>query len=208
MCISLVVCDITVRLVPGFPYISLAPLLSIRNGSSCTIVCNVTGPYTEDLQMRWQRVDGLPLTGQITKLSNTQLQLHIVRVTNTVHYQCIANNSLGSNVVITKVDVTSCIPNPPSITSLSCSNDTVYIAWSSEEMHSDLPTDFIVEVNKVTQRVSPGTNSLEIHGCKDTDVSVTAENHCGRSRPAIATIYTTTLRYSCKLIITRLQFDF
>ena len=150
--------------------------------------------------MRWQRVDGWPLAGQITKLSNTQLQLHIARVTRTVHYQCTANNSLGSNAVITKIDVTSCVPNPPSITSLSCSNDTVYITWSSGDMHSDLPTDFIVKVNKVTQRVPPGTNSLEIHGCTDSDVSVTAENRCGRSIPAITTIYTTTLRSSRKFL--------
>ena len=175
------------------------PLTSVRNGSSCTIVCNVTGPSTEDLQITWQRVDGLPLVGQVTKPSQTQLQLHIARVTNSVHYQCVAKNSLGINVVITKIEVTSCIPNPPLITSLSCSNDSVYIAWSPGEENSDLPTDFIIEVNRVIHRVPPGTNSLVVYGCKDSDVSVTAENSCGRSIPAVATIYTSTLdRSPCK----------
>ena len=186
----------------GFPFISLVPLISIRNGSSCTIICNVTGPSTDDLQMTWQRVDGLPLVGQVTKLSKTQLQLYISRVTNAIHYQCVAKNSLGINAVITKIDVTSCIPDPPLITSLSCNNDTIYIAWSPGETNSDLPTDFIVEVNKVTHRVvSPSTNSLEVYSCKDSDVSVTAENSCGRSIPAMATIYTTTInRSSCKIL--------
>ena len=158
--------------------------------------------------MTWQRADGRPLVGQVTKLSKTQLQLYISRVTNTIHYQCTAKNSLGINVVITKVDVTSCVPDSPLITSLSCNNDTVYIAWSSGETNSDLPTDFIVEVNKVTQRVSPSTYSLEVYDCKDSDVSVTAENNCGRSIPAMATIYTTTLDRSCKLIIYMLAVSF
>ena len=111
----------------------------------------------------------------------------------------MAKNSLGINVVVTKIDVTSCIPDPPLITSLSCGNDSVYITWSSGEANSDLPIDFIIEVNKVIHRVPPGTNSLEVYDCKDSDVSVTAENSCGRSIPAVATIYTSTLdRSPCK----------
>lgn len=184
----------------GFPFISLVPLTTIRNGSSCTITCNVIGPSTEDLQMTWQRVDGLPLTGQVTQPSKTQLQLYIQRVTDTVHYQCIANNSLGINAVVTKVDVTSCVPSSPSITSLSCSNGTIYIAWSSAKTDSNLLTAYVVEINKATYRISPSTNSLRIHVCEDSVVSVTAENSCGRSVPAMSTFYTTTLDTSCKLL--------
>ena len=164
-------------------------------------MCNVTGPSTEDLQMTWQRVDGLPVIGQVTQPSKTQLQLHIEGVTDTVHYQCIANNSLGINAMVTKIDVTSCIPNSPSVTSLSCSNNVIYIAWDSVETHSNLLISYIVEVNGETYRVSPSTNSLEVNGCKDGVVLLTAENNCGKSIPTMATIYTSTVDRSCKLIL-------
>ena len=157
------------------------------------------GPTTEDLDITWQRVDGLPLTGQVTRLSRTQLQLFIGRVTNTAHYQCMANNSLGINAVVTKIDVASCIPTLPSITGLYCNNNTIHIIWNSAEIYSNLLTAFIVEVNKVIYRVSPRTSSLGVHGCKDSVVLVTAENNCGRSVPARATLYTTTLETDGKL---------
>ena len=175
----------------GFPFISVVPLITISNGSSCTITCNVTGPSTEDLQMTWRRVDGFPLTGQVTQPSKTHLQLYIERVTETVHYQCVANNSLGINSMVTKIDVTSCIPDLPSITSLSCSNDTMYIAWYSAETDDNLPTAFVIEVNQVTYRVSSSTSSLQLHGCENSVVSVIAENNCGKSIPAMATMSTT-----------------
>lgn len=183
----------------GFPFISLVPLITIRSGSNCTIMCNVTGPPTEDLQMTWRRVDGLPLVGQVTQLSKTQLQLFVSRVTDAVHYQCIANNSLGINAMVTKIDITSCVPKPPSITSINCNNDTIQISWNSAEVYSNMLTAFIVEVNKIAHIVSPFTSNFEIHGCKDSVISVTAENDCGRSIPAMATIYTAT--GYCKLMI-------
>lgn len=148
--------------------------------------------------MTWQRVDGQPPVGQITQLSKTQLQLFIGRVTDTAHYQCIANNSLGISAMVTKIDVTSCTPNSPSITSLSCSNDTIHIAWNS----ADLVTAYIVQINKTTYRVPPSTNSFKVHGCKDITVLVTAKNNCGKSVPALATMHTTTCsRYTSKYFI-------
>lgn len=173
--------------------------MTISNGSSCAIICNVTGPSTEDLQMRWQRVDGLPLTGQVTQLSKTQLQLFMESVTDSVYYQCTANNSMGINAVVTKIDVASCLPDSPSITSLGCSNDTIHITWSSGERNVNLSSAFIVEVNKVIYKVSSSTRSLKVHSCKDSFVSVIAENGCGKSMPVIGTIYTT--KSSCKLVI-------
>jgi len=159
----------------------------------------VTGSSTKDLQITWQRMDGLPLTGQVTQLSKTTLQLFIERVSDTVHYQCIANNSLGINAMITRIDVTSCVPKSPSITRISCNNDTIYIVWKSVEIYSNLLiTAFIVKVNKMTYRVSPSISNLEVDGCEDSVVSVTAENDCGRSIPAMAAIYITTLKETCK----------
>ena len=145
-------------------------------------------------------MDGLPLTGQVTQPSKTQLQLYIKSVTEVVHYQCIANNSLGINAMVTIIDVASCVPDSPSITSLSCSNNTMSIAWDSAETDNNLPTAFAVQVNKVTYEVSPSTNSLQIHGCEDSIVLVTAENKCGKSIPAIAIMSTTTIydASSCK----------
>ena len=103
--------------------------------------------------------------------------------------------------MVTTIDVTSCVPDSPSITSLSCSNDTMHIAWDSAVTDDNLPTSFAIEVNKVIYRVLPSANNLQIHGCEDSIVLVTAENNCGKSIPAMGTMSTTTTTCdkSCKL---------
>ena len=200
-CVVSIILQYIMCIILGFPIISLAPVITIDNGSNCSIICHVTQSVSvtddfSDLHISWQGIDGQPVLGQVTRLTDTKSQLFIEKVTDVVHYMCIATNAIGTSAMVTKVNVENCIPDPPTKLQLSCRNNSIAVSWIAPERDVGRPlTAYYVEVNDmdsdVTTSVSvgPTETSVEIGSCVKNTVLLRAENDCGNSSEIVSTIY-------------------
>ena len=166
-----------------------------------SIICHVTQSVSvtndfSDLHISWQGIDGQPVLGQITRLTDTKSQLFIEKVTDVGHYMCIATNAVGTSAMVTKVDVKTCISDPPSMLMLGCRNNSITVNWVAPEIDDSHPlTAYYIELNDIDSdvntsvRVAPTENGVEIGSCVKSTVLVRAENDCGSSSETVSTIY-------------------
>ena len=176
-------------------------MITIDNGSNCSIICHVTQSVSitndfSDLHISWQRIDGQPVIGQVTRLTDTKSLLYIERVTDVVYYMCIATNAIGTSAMVTKVNVETCIPDPPTMLQLNCRNSSIAVSWTAPESGIDRPlTAYYIEVNNVDSdvttaiRVGPTETSVKSGSCVKSTVLLRAENDCGNSSNVVSTIY-------------------
>jgi len=146
--------------------------------------------------MSWQRIDGQPILGQVTRLTDTKSLLYVERVTDVVRYMCIATNAIGTSAMVTKVNVVTCISDPPSMLQLNCRNGSIAVSWVAPKSGINRPlTAYYIKVNDMDSditaslKIEPTEINVEIGSCVTSTVLLRAENDCGNSSDVASTIY-------------------
>ena len=182
----------------------IPPVVTIKNGSSLSVVCRVINyDQADNSEMTWETTSVSALANdplvQITQRNASDLHLYVGSVTKPVAYSCVLRSSSGAMtsqyVRLTVTDV----PGPPRNLDISATSDgLVTITWKAPETDNFSPlTAYYVNVtvdggNSTVIRVPLGTTSTEyIAKCKVINVTVTSENACGNSTAVESSIDTT-----------------
>ena len=159
--------------------------------------------------MIWQTANGSEITNdalnQVTKLSATELQLFVTKVTKTANYLCVVrNNSRILAAELVNVYLTD-VPSPPRYLRIHSTdiNGQVTITWLAPEADNGNPlTAYYVAIiveggNSTIKKVIPDQTSVDYYiECNYNEifnVTVISENACGNSSDISSSVDTKDL---------------